>query len=552
MSEVTDTPLRVIVVEDSEDDAALVIRDLRRGGFDPIYERVETVEALNRALTEQSWDLILSDYSMPHFSGIEALRVVREMAIDVPFIFVSGTIDEDTAVNAMKAGAHDYMMKGNKKRLIPAVRRELAEAEIRRQREQGQKDLRRRDERIRALHQINTAITSTLDLSSVLELLFEKVDLLLPYSAVTVTLSDKMDHLLEPVTSRHLDPTEWRGQQEDHSPSTIVFETQAPLVIRNLDTDPCVRRPEFYRKQSLVSYAGFPLIAKKQKLGTLSFYTRAEHEFTKDEIQFLETLAGQVAVAIHNSRLYDETKYQAAELEKANEVKSQFLSLISHELRTPLNVMMGYVELVQEGMLGEIGRQQSEALAKSLNHSRHLLHMITDILQATRIKEQKVVISRMSVTRIIDDLRASYEASLQTNLVLDWDISHECPLLVSDADKITQILRNLIDNAIKFTKKGAVVISVRELRETNQLEFRVSDTGIGIPEDKIPAIFEMFYQIDSSSTRHYEGLGLGLYLAKKNAVLLGGNLEVKSELGKGSTFIVTLPIAASGGGEPNS
>jgi signal transduction histidine kinase len=467
---------------------------------------------------------------------------VREAAQDIPFIFLSGTINEDTAVDAMRSGANDYMMKGNAKRLLPAIRRELAEAQIRRRREQVEKDLRLRDERIRILHDINTAISSTLDLSSLLELLFEKMEALLAYSGITVALCDKTNRLAEPIVSRHLDPNEWKSQPHDQDPSHVVFLTKATLVIQNLAVDARVQGPAFYRRHNMVSYAGVPLIAKDQSFGTIGFYTREEHNFLGDELQFLETLAGQVAVAIHNSRLYEEIKSQATELEKANEVKSEFLSIISHELRTPLNVMMGYVGLVQEGALGEIKREQSDALEKSLHHSRQLLDMITDIVQATRMQEQKNTISAVNMAQIIGNLKHSFgEACAKKNLVFDLDIAPEFPIVKSDGEKLTKLLENLIDNAIKFTQIGSVAVCVRQLDE-NKMELRVADTGIGISADKVPLIFQIFYQIDSSSTRRHGGLGLGLYVVQTNATLLGGSVDVESEPGKGSTFIVTLPI----------
>ena len=140
------TPLRVLLVEDSADDAALIVRDLQRGGYEVAFERVDSREGMSRAIEQQSWDLVICDYSMPQFSGTEALKLVRERGSDAPFIFVSGTIGEDTAVSALKLGAQDYVMKGNLTRLLPAVERELREAEERRERtrlEQRLKQLER-------------------------------------------------------------------------------------------------------------------------------------------------------------------------------------------------------------------------------------------------------------------------------------------------------------------------------------------------------------------------------------------------------------------------
>jgi len=131
-------PLRVLIVEDSKEDAELLLEELRRGGFDLVFKRVASSQEMANALERQSWDIIFSDYSMPQFTGMEALARVVERECDVPFIFVSGTIGEDTAVAAMKAGAHDYIMKGNLKRLLPVVKRELDEASVRRERKQAE------------------------------------------------------------------------------------------------------------------------------------------------------------------------------------------------------------------------------------------------------------------------------------------------------------------------------------------------------------------------------------------------------------------------------
>ena len=145
-------PFRVLIVEDSEDDALLLLRELRRGGFEPEFQRVETAAAMTTALTDGEWDLVISDYSMPYVSGIAALEVLKKSGLDIPFIVVSGTIGEDLAVAAMKAGAHDYIMKGNLQRLIPSIERELREAESRRQRTHAEDAARRNLERIKILH----------------------------------------------------------------------------------------------------------------------------------------------------------------------------------------------------------------------------------------------------------------------------------------------------------------------------------------------------------------------------------------------------------------
>ncbi len=145
-------PLRALIVEDSEDDALLVIRELERGGYAPIFERVETAEAMTAALKKQVWDIICSDYQMPHFNALEALKLLQQSGLDLPFMIISGTIGEDTAVATMKAGAHDYLMKGNLVRLVPTIGRELNDAQVRRQRRRAEYDLNERMKELECLY----------------------------------------------------------------------------------------------------------------------------------------------------------------------------------------------------------------------------------------------------------------------------------------------------------------------------------------------------------------------------------------------------------------
>jgi PAS domain S-box-containing protein len=157
------TPLRVLIVEDSEEDTLLIIRELKRGGFDPIHERVETAEAMKAALSTKTWDLILADYSMPHFSGLEAMKLFKESGLDLPFIIVSGSIGEDVAVEAMKSGAHDYLMKNNLARLVPSIQQELHEAEVRRKLKVSQNALQESEKRYRQVVENATEIIYTVD-----------------------------------------------------------------------------------------------------------------------------------------------------------------------------------------------------------------------------------------------------------------------------------------------------------------------------------------------------------------------------------------------------
>ncbi len=399
---------------------------------------------------------------------------------------------------------------------------------------------------IRALREIDHAITSTLELRGVLAVLLEKIDLVLPYAATTIRLWNKENGLLEPVACRNLDEKEWKAEQwkAGRGIPNVVFETKAPVRISNVQTDPRTKDLEFFRKHELVSYLGVPLLAQDEILGVISFYTKEEHEFSDNEVEFLTTLAGQAAIAIHNSQLYEEMANLAGELAKSNRVKDEFLSVMSHELRTPLNVVMGYTWMIKDGLLGEVNPEQEKALEKVMSRAKDQLTLINSVLQVTQIEAEgvKVELHEVALGAFLDELKSNYEVPLGKELALKWDYPSELPVVRTDSEKLKHILGNLTNNAIKFTDKGHVAISARYVPGKKAVEFKVADTGIGIPEESLPVIFEKFRQVDSSETRQYGGVGIGLCIVKKFTELLGGKVEVESQVGKGSTFTVTIPL----------
>jgi signal transduction histidine kinase/FixJ family two-component response regulator len=546
-------PIFVLIVEDSENDALLLVRELRRGGFASEFERVDTAEAMAAALAERTWDIVIADYIMPHFSGIAALEVLKQSGLDLPFIIVSGAIGEDIAVAAMKAGAHDYIMKGNLKRLNPSIERELREAEIRSQRRRADEEAKRNMEGIKALHEIDLAITSSLDLRSTLEVLLEKIDLFLPYTVAAVRLVNRTTGALEAVACRNIEEQEWKEKTSRVTElDMIILEQNAPVMVRNAQTEPRSLSPEFLRKHGLVSFLGVPLIAKGEVLGILTFFTTKEHEFTKEEIDFLSALAGQAAIAIHNARLYEEIKTQVVELEKSNKIKDEFLSVISHELRTPLNVSIGYMSVVKDGLYGEVNSQQKEALGKALRHSDDLLQMINAILMVRNVESDtgQLKPGEVSLQALLDELKSEYSVPSEKTISLIWDDACDLPVAKTDRAKLKHILQSIINNAIKFTQKGHVAVATRYILDANTVEFRISDTGIGIPEEKLPFIFERFRQLDSSKTRKYAGMGLGLFIVKNFTEMLGGEITVESELDKGSSFTIRIPTQLTTCEEP--
>ena len=414
------------------------------------------------------------------------------------------------------------------------------------ERRRAEEQIQRQRKRLEILHETNLSVTSTLDLHTILNFLVEKTDHLVPYpTAITVRLFNPKTRKLEPVACRNLHEEEWKAGewQDGHGLPNMVFENKIPLAIRNLQRDTRTRDPEFFRRHGLVSYLGIPLMAKGEILGVLGFYSKGEYDFTNEETNFLYTIGGQTAIAIHNAQLYEEIKMQAADLDASNKVKSEFLGVMSHELRTPLSVILGYASMINSKVLGEINPRHEEALRKIERHSNQLLDMISSIMEATKIESKAAVveIEELILEKLFRDLKSTYGIPLHKELAFIWDYPYDDPVIRTDSGKLRQILQNLINNAVKFTDKGTVKISARRRPEKKAIEFKVADTGIGIAKAKLPIIFEIFRQIDSSQTRSYGGVGLGLYIVKQFTQLLGGEIEVASEPGKGSTFTVTIP-----------
>jgi signal transduction histidine kinase len=280
-------------------------------------------------------------------------------------------------------------------------------------------------------------------------------------------------------------------------------------------------------------------------LGILSIYLKGERRFnSEEELEFLTALVSQAAMAIYNSRLFEQTRNQAAELERSNKIKDEFLGVMSHELRTPLNIIMNYAEALQMGTFGAVSSEQERGVHKIRSQAGHLLSLINGILEITKIESGTVMMLKepIDLVEFMADNRSDYATPMEKDLILEWRLPDKLPVIESDRTKLRQILTNLIDNAIKFTDQGSVIISADIEDEGETVALQVTDTGPGIPEDLLPFVFEKFRQIDSTNTRDYSGAGLGLYIVKSFVEILGGKVSAQSKVGEGSRFSVRFPV----------
>jgi signal transduction histidine kinase len=245
-------------------------------------------------------------------------------------------------------------------------------------------------------------------------------------------------------------------------------------------------------------------------------------------------------------KLNDDLGLANRDLREASILKSQFLANMSHELRTPLNSIIGYSELILDEMYGPLTEKQRDRLGKVHRNGQNLLALINDILDLSKIEAGRMQLDMqpIQIPPVIEGvITVVYPIAQEKGLIVKMDAKPDLPAAMADEFRLRQILTNLVSNAVKFTKEGSVTIGVDCSDDKKRLEVRVVDTGIGIPAEMQEVIFDEFRQADSTSTREFGGTGLGLAIARRFARLHGGDITVKSEQGKGSTFMVTLPIS---------
>ena len=261
----------------------------------------------------------------------------------------------------------------------------------------------------------------------------------------------------------------------------------------------------------------------------------------------MKTFATQSALAIQNARLFREIEQKSRELETASRHKSEFLANMSHELRTPLNAIIGFSEVLAERMFGEINDKQAEYLRDILESGRHLLSLINDILDLSKIEAGRMELepSEFDLPGAIENaLILVRERASRHGIALAHDVDRHLGAIRADERKVKQVLLNLLSNALKFTPGGRPDRGPRARRQTASAEISVADTGVGIAPEDQAAVFEEFRQVGTASKK-IEGTGLGLAISRKFIELHGGRIWVTSEPGVGSTFAFTLPLSAS-------
>ncbi len=323
-------------------------------------------------------------------------------------------------------------------------------------------------------------------------------------------------------------------------PAAVALRTGEPVLLTDFDdetlTELRASSGEFPVRGAPQSWLAVPLAARGRRTGAMTFVLFSPgRQHTPAEVNVAVELARRSALAADNARLYE-----AALM--ANQAKSDFLAVMSHELRTPLTAIMGYTELIIDGISGPVTDVQQRQLERIDASARHLVHLIEGILSFARVEagSEKVRVELVDLRHTVSEsVVLVHPAAIKKGLRVVTDFPPELPPIHTDPGKLRQILINLLSNAVKFTERGTVGVAVQ--REPGGARVRVWDTGIGIASDHLERIFDPFWQVEQSHRRHTGGTGLGLSVTRHLARLLDGDVEVESRLGEGSTFTVYLP-----------
>ena len=405
-------------------------------------------------------------------------------------------------------------------------------------------------EQLTALGEVSRAVSSTLDVETVLDTIVSRASQLAGAAGCSIYEYDEGAERFE-LRATHNDDADFvealraTPLRKGEGLMGRAANMREPIQI------PDITQPGAYRssvRDTLIRFGyrallSVPLLREDQIIGSLSFNRKAPGEFPPEVVDVLKTFATQSALAIQNARLFREIADKSAQLESASRHKSEFLANMSHELRTPLNAIIGFSEILAEKMFGDINEKQTEYLQDILESGRHLLSLINDILDLSKIEagRMELELSEFDLPTAIDNaLILVRERASRRGIQLGSTIDKRLGMIGGDERKVKQVLLNLLSNALKFTPEGGR-IDVGARLDGDMAEVSVADTGIGIAPEDQDAVFEEFRQVGAADKKA-EGTGLGLALSRRFIELHGGKIWVTSQLGAGSTFTFTLPV----------
>lgn len=499
MDDIQDKSLKILIVEDNQLDQLLVQRALSKSDLNYTAIAIDNRAAFLDALENFNPTIILCDYSIPQFGALAALDILNQKKLAIPLIIVTGTLSDEMAVECLKKGAADYVIKDKIVRLPSAIKLTLDLRKSQQERSIAEERLRQNEKQLQVITDI------------------------LPATVVYITPDLKF-------TFSNKVSSEWFHKPLVGETVESIFGNQIARQIQKNIT--ALDRGE------QVSFESTLYGTRDKRYVNLTLAPEIENNVLRGYVCLMTDIT--------EAKMYEvELENAKRDAESANNAKSQFLANMSHEIRTPLNAIMGLSELLQTNYKDE--QERILWLKKITRNSEHLKKVIDEILDLSKIEAGKLQlkITGFSVPQVIAQVKSILSPlANEKKLSLRFETDGAIPsTITSDSTKIQHILLNLLGNAIKFSNQGSVTLNVQQIAEHSEpmMKFTVIDTGIGMSEDEVKHLFEPFTQVDSSMTRRFGGTGLGLTLAKQLAKALGGDVYLaESAPGKGSTFVATV------------
>ena len=414
-------------------------------------------------------------------------------------------------------------------------------------------ELARSVEELRALGEVSQTVNSTLNLETVLNAIVTKAAQLSGGETGTIYVFNESNHEYElcatyGMTESLIDSIKDQRAEINEGLARAI-ERRQPTQTPDLHEEPPSVARDIMLRAGYLARLVVPLLAVHRTVGALVVRRKAPGQFPKNIIELLQTFAAQSALAIQNARLFSEIEEKSRQLATANQHKSQFLANMSHELRTPLNAIIGLTDMMMNNAARFGTDKALEPLRRVHRAGTHLLGLINQILDLSKIEAGKLELhpESVSILPLIDEVIGTARPLAEQNKnVLAVECPRDLPPIEADAMRLRQIILNLLSNACKFTKSGNIKLRVKMALHEGQnfVEIAVTDTGIGMTAEQMSHLFEEFSQADASTARKYGGTGLGLSITRRLCQMMGGDVRVASEPGKGSTFTVLLPFAA--------
>ncbi|MBU4263555.1 MAG: PAS domain S-box protein [Proteobacteria bacterium] len=530
--------MRILHLEDDFNDAELVRTALEEGGYRLDVACVETKADFIAALADNEYDIILADYMLPSFDGLSALAIAQEKTPEVPFIFVSGVMGEELAIDTLKNGATDYVLKQRMSRLAPAVCRALKEANELIKRNRAEQELKKYHEQLEELVRERTA-----ELSSTIDQLKHEICERRRAEKEREKTEEQFRLLVEGVMDYAIFMIDPAGR--------VLSWNEGAERIKGYRADEIFGRhfSSFYTEEDVKqgkpanhlkiadeqgSYEEDSLMVRKD--GS-QFWANVVITALRDEAGRLRGFSKVIRDISERRRAEEKLRTTADELARSNAELTRFAAIVAHDLQEPLRVIDGFINLLARRYQGRLDEKADEFIGFTVEGVKRMQQLIKDLLEYSKVGTRGTILETVDFSAAVDKAVLNLQAAVRDiNAVITRD---SLPTLMANASLISRLFQNLIGNALKFHGKEPMQVHISAEQKENRWILSVRDNGIGIEPKYAETIFGMFQRLHT--TREYPGTGIGLAVCKRIVEHHGGEIWLESEPGKGSTFYFTSP-----------